>query len=192
MTWTSKLPVRCGTFTVSEKSSQKPPGLSASVPGVLHSGSDGPVVEAACCGPVHETEVPSGGPIVPELGVAPGLAPDNAAAAAVATTVRNAKRTRFTMFPLLWPQPERVPAWQLRGRDGIQPSIMMRRGRATWIALAVLVAVVLATAAATRRGGEEGGSKVVAEVAGVPISAAQLEHALERARGRTEAAGRPF
>src|SRR5919202_815137 len=101
MTWTSKLPVRCGTFTVSEKSSQKPPGLSASVPGVLHSGSDGPVVEAACCGPVHETDVPSGGPIVPELGVAP-------------------------------------------------------------------------------------------EVAGVPISAAQLEYALERERVRTEAAGRRF
>lgn len=68
----------------------------------------------------------------------------------------------------------------------------MRRGRAIWIALAVLVAIVLATAAATRRSGEEGGSKVVAEVAGVPISAAQLEHALERTRVRTEAAGRRF
>src|SRR5918911_432635 len=191
MTWTSKLPVRCGTFTVSEKSSQKPPGLSASVPGVLHSASEGPVVEAACCGPVHETEVPSGGPIVPELGVAPGLAPDNAAAAAVATTVRNAKRTRFTMIPLLWPH-RAAPARQARMRDGIQRTIVVLRGRAVRIVLAVSVAIVLATAAATRRGGEGEGRKAVAVVAGVPISAAQLEHALERERARREAAGRRF
>jgi SurA N-terminal domain len=68
----------------------------------------------------------------------------------------------------------------------------MRRGRALWIALAVLVAVVLATAAATHRGGEGGGSKLAAVVAGVPISAAQLEHALERERTRTEASGQRF
>jgi hypothetical protein len=66
------------------------------------------------------------------------------------------------------------------------------RGRAVRIALALLVAIVLATAAATRRGGERGGTKVVATVAGVPISAAQLERALERERARTEAAGRRF
>jgi SurA N-terminal domain len=68
----------------------------------------------------------------------------------------------------------------------------MLRGRAVRVALAVLVAIVLATAAATRRGGEGGGGKAVAVVAGIPISAAQLEHALERERAKTEAAGRRF
>ena len=60
------------------------------------------------------------------------------------------------------------------------------------IVLAVSIAAVLATAAATRRGGEGEGRKAVAVVAGVAISAAQLEHALEREQTRTEATGRRF
>jgi SurA N-terminal domain len=68
------------------------------------------------------------------------------------------------------------------------------RAKAVRLALAVVAvsAIALAAAVLARRGGDGGGDKVVARVAGVPVTAAQLEHALERERVRRQAAGRSF
>jgi hypothetical protein len=65
----------------------------------LHSPSDGPVVEAVRSGPVHVTDVPSGGPIVPELGVAAGAAAAITATKAAIAGTSTASRT-FMEHPL--------------------------------------------------------------------------------------------
>jgi hypothetical protein len=66
----------------------------------LHSPSAGPVVEAVRSGPVHVTDVPSGGPIEPELGVAAGAA---AAITATKATVAgsSAANRSFMKYPLM-------------------------------------------------------------------------------------------
>jgi SurA N-terminal domain len=60
------------------------------------------------------------------------------------------------------------------------------------LAVVVVAAIALAAAAVARRGDDGGRGKVVARVAGVPITEAQLEHALERERARRQAAGGSF
>src|SRR3954451_19603705 len=90
---------RCGTLTIREKSSQNPPGsVAVPDPAALHSPSPGPVVAAVRSGPVQVTDVPSGGPILPELGVAAVVLPTT-----VAETTTAAKTQPKSRVPTLIP-----------------------------------------------------------------------------------------